>query len=334
MKFCVIGGAGFIGTHVVHKLWTLGHEVLVVDCLDPQVHGNSKPDGSIYVQTAGNCRGAASDLDAVIHLGARVGVGQSMYEIERYVLQNTMDTARFLQNLSANPPKRLVVASSMSIYGEGASLEDFETGELLACPTPEHFPPDLRSIYALTKYDQEQLCLIWGKAYDVPTVALRFFNTYGPGQSLTNPYTGVMAIFATRLLNNKPPIIYEDGLQSRDFIHVDDVANAVVHAALNDIPSGAYNVGTGVATTIEDVVMKMAWHLKKGIQPVITRQRRKGDIRHCFADIRKILNTGWYPKVTFDNGLKEYCEWLLKQPIPEDKFDQAQQELVEKGLTK
>jgi dTDP-L-rhamnose 4-epimerase len=271
--------------------------------------------------------------DVVIHLGARVGVGQSMYEISHYARQNTSDTAEMLQQLSRRPPKRLVVASSMSIYGEGARVI-YEDGGTTPIPTPETRPPDLRSIYALTKYDQEQLCLIWGRAYNVPTVALRFFNTYGPGQSLSNPYTGVMAIFASRLLNSKPPIIYEDGEQSRDFIHVDDVANAVVHAALNDLPSGPYNVGTGAPRTIKDVAVTMAEFLGKDIQPVITGKQREGDIRHCFADVSKIRSTGWKHQVGFINGLDEYCQWLLAQPKPVDKVEQAHSELEAHGLVK
>lgn len=350
MRILVTGSEGFVGQHVVNKLLTLGHEVTGVDCYDDQVHGSPPYPSRAYRVEPIMVRSIEPwnerDIDVVIHLAARVGVGQSMHQIARYVGQNTTDTAWMLGRFSAHKPKRLIVASSMSIYGEGprhydytapnppdaSQAEMFEMG--IPAPCHEDKPPDLRSIYALTKYDQEQLCLIWGKAYDVPTVALRFFNIYGPGQSLNNPYTGVLAIFASRLLNDKMPVIYEDGNQTRDFIHVDDVANAVVHAATGDMPSGAYNVGTGVATSIISVAKQMAVNLEKHRNLVITREHRKGDIRHCFADISKIKATGWAPKIPFAEGLMEYCAWLQTQPKPEDKFEQAHHELVEKGLTK
>lgn len=340
MRILVSGSAGFIATHVVNKLLTLGHEVIGIDHLDDQVHGRTVPKTNceLVALSAGVLSlESVWPFDVMIHLGAKVGVGQSMHKIVDYVGDNSYDTALLLQNLTTHKPKRLIVASSMSIYGEGPRnfspyLKSFEPG--VSAPCAEDKPPDLRSIYALTKYDQEQLCLIWGKAYEVPTVALRFFNTYGPGQSLNNPYTGVLAIFASRLLNDKPPVIYEDGRQTRDFIHVDDVANAVVHAATTDMPSGAYNVGTGVATTIQDVALTMADYLHKDIEPHVTHGHRKGDIRHCFADITKLRNQGWSPKIPFAEGLMEYCAWLLTQPKPEDKFDQAHGELVAHGLTK
>lgn len=349
MRIVCTGSEGFIGQHVISKLLALGHEVIGVDHLDPQVHKDGftkeRPYAFEPISVSKFDWDAVEGVDVVLHLAAKVGVGQSMYQIDRYVDDNVNDTAIMLKWLADNPPKRLIVASSMSIYGEGPRHYDYTSGKPqtseemfemgLPAPCHEDCPPDLRSIYALTKYDQEQLCLIWGKAYNVPTVALRFFNTYGPGQSLTNPYTGVMAIFATRLLNDKPPIIYEDGQQSRDFIHVDDVAWAVVNAAIHDIPSGAYNVGTGFATTIMDLAVMLANRLGKfEIQPIITGQHRKGDIRHCFADLSKIEATGWWPKIKLEQGLREYCEWLLTQPIPTDTFDQAHAELLEKGLTK
>lgn len=354
LRILCAGSEGFVGQHVVNKLLTLGHEVTGVDCLDEQVHkDNPHNQGPCYNDFRGVkagmftfLRNKAGNLipkeglecDAVIHLGAKVGVGQSMYQIADYVEMNTMDTAKLLQAHSKCPPKRLIVASSMSIYGEGPRKPNYSNGlvdpSFDSAPCFESWGPNLSSIYALTKYDQEQLCLIWGKAYDVPTVALRFFNIYGPGQSLNNPYTGVLAIFASRLLNDKMPVIYEDGNQTRDFIHVDDVANAVVHAATGDMPSGAYNVGTGVATSIISVAKQMAVNLEKHRNLVITREHRKGDIRHCFADISKIKATGWAPKIPFAEGLMEYCAWLQTQPKPEDKFEQAHHELVEKGLTK
>src|SRR3990167_4543456 len=245
LKVVVTGSEGFIAQHVIRKLRALGHEVIGIDSLEFQVH---QVEAYKYKQKSEACRflhgfsGSWSHVyessDAVIHLGAAVGVGQSMYQPAEYVEKNSHDTARMLEEIKGKT-KRLVVASSMSIYGEGPS----NIGKPI--PTHELWGPNLNNVYALTKYDQEQLCLIMGRAYGVPTTALRFFNVYGPGQSLNNPYTGVLAIFASRLLNDKPPVIYEDGHQSRDFIHVDDIANAVAQAATTDMP-GTYNVGTGV----------------------------------------------------------------------------------------
>jgi dTDP-L-rhamnose 4-epimerase len=266
--------------------------------------------------------------DAVIHLAAQVGVGQSMYEPARYTWSNSHQTAMLLEKLAVSKPKRLVVASSMSVYGEGPRHYDytkrhsfnpaimFEQG--IPAPTHEDLAPALHSIYALTKFDQEQLSLIWGRANVVPTVALRFFNTYGPGQALTNPYTGALAIFATRILNGKAPVIYEDGQQTRDFIHVEDVAEAVVHAALGDVkvPPGIYNVGTGIPQTLEHVARLLA------------------EKRHCYADITKLKATGWAPRITFEQGITEYANWLRTQPVPEDRFEKAAQELEKAGLVR
>jgi dTDP-L-rhamnose 4-epimerase len=340
MKILVTGSEGFIGSHVVKQLLDLGHNVVGVDALDPQVHGGGptrRPD-STYIEHPNyefsmrevGFMNLYESYDAVIHLAAQVGVGQSMYEPARYTWSNSHQTAMLLEKLAVSKPKRLVVASSMSVYGEGAGGIGWDTA------TSETRPPDLRSIYALTKFDQEQLSLIWGHANDVPTVALRFFNTYGPGQALTNPYTGALAIFATRLLNGKAPMIYEDGQQTRDFIHVEDVAEAVVHAALGDtkVPPGIYNVGTGIPQTLEHVARLLAEKLGADMPPVITGTKRAGDIRHCYADIAKLKATGWAPRITFEQGIAEYANWLRTQPVPEDRFDEAAQELEKAGLVR
>jgi dTDP-L-rhamnose 4-epimerase len=333
MKVCLIGSFGFIGTYVHRKLLDRGisaADIKLIDSLEPQVHGvkGHYPRAGMTAIT--------QQFDVVIHLGAKVGVGQSMYEPVDYVACNSLDTAKLLHNLTGVKPKRLVVASSMSVYGEGAQDRDDLQGTYEPLPTPESKPPDLRSIYALTKFDQEQLSLIWGRANDVPTVALRFFNTYGPGQALTNPYTGALAIFATRILNGKAPVIYEDGQQTRDFIHVEDVAEAVVHAALGEtkVPPGIYNVGTGVPQTLEHVARLLAEKLGADLPPVITGTKRAGDIRHCYADITKLKATGWAPRITFEQGITEYANWLRTQPVPEDRFDKAAQELEKAGLVR
>lgn len=355
MKILVTGGAGFIGRHVVSLLVQAGHTLKVLDSYDAQVHGVfrkvSKDCETIMADCAmpGN---AIKGMDCVIHLGAAVGVGQSMTQIGHYVRNNSSGTAGLLQAMLDHHaiPERLIVASSMSIYGEGANLNS--VGEVCniertaaqlerqvwepfarPVPTPETKPPNPASIYALTKYDQEQQFLIFGRAYAKRACALRFFNVYGPGQSLTNPYTGAMAIFATRILNQKPPVIYEDGLQTRDFIHVDDVARSVAFMASSNA-AGVFNVGTGVATPMIGLAQKLAVALGTDIKPYVTEQYRAGDIRHCYADTAK-LRAVWNPAgglIPLETGLKSYADWLQDQPLPEDKFELAEEELSLAGL--
>lgn len=331
MKIILTGAAGFIASHVLPKL--VDHKVISIDSYEYQVHGyrDYKSDRAGESDQVGSS-------DVVIHLAALVGVGQSMYMPAAYVECNTLDTAKFLENLTKNKPKRLVVASSMSVYGEGAvnlegtSTSDFHEPDTL--PTKETKPVDLRSVYALTKYDQEQLCLMWGKANDVEVVALRFFNVYGPGSHLNNCYTNVIGIFANRILNGQAPVVYEDGQQTRDFIWVEDVANAVIHAAMGKTGPGIFNVGTGVPRTILSVANDLLEVMTADLPPVITGKYRVGDIRHCYADISKIKATGWEPKKDWKDGLREYADWLAKQPKPEDTFGTVQAELEEKGMLK
>lgn len=338
MKTILTGSNGFIGWAVRLKLED-PCELYTIDSFEQQVHG----DGPKRPR-CGEFKSLPSS-DVVIHLAALVGVGQSMYEPARYVECNTLDTARFLENITKNKPKRLVVASSMSIYGEGATEYEvakdktddryvWGTGRKIPAATNESKAPELRSVYALTKYDQEQLCLMWGEANGVDVIALRFFNTWGPGQALSNPYTGVLTTFACRLLHGKAPIVFEDGQQTRDFIHVDDVSNAVVHAALGKVPRGTFNVGTGIPRTIESVARDLAEVMTADLPPVITGRIRAGDIRHCYADNTKLRSTGWEPKKDWREGLREYVDWLRKQPLPEDRTDLAIAELEAKGLLK
>jgi dTDP-L-rhamnose 4-epimerase len=282
-----------------------------------------------------------------------------MYEIDSYVSTNNLGTAVLLQQLTERPVARLVVASSMSLYGEG--LYRTATGELIGSadrsdaqlragcwdaqgpggealvplPTPETKPPALSSVYALSKFDQERLCLIVGRAYGIPTVALRFFNVFGTRQALSNPYTGVLAIFAARLLNGRAPVLFEDGGQRRDFVHVRDVARACRLAL--DTPGaapGVFNVGSGHAYTIREVAARMAAAIgRQTVEPEITGQYRSGDIRHCFADItlaRTVL--GYAPSVTFETGLTELAEWLGGEHAI-DRVDEARAELATRGLT-
>jgi dTDP-L-rhamnose 4-epimerase len=271
---------------------------------------------------------------------------------------NNVGTAVLLEALIEKRVARLVVASSMSIYGEGLyhgpageppeaaertadalKAGDWEVrgpaGEPLApAPTPETKPPCLASVYALSKYDQERMCLMIGRAYGIPTVALRFFNVYGPHQALSNPYTGVMAIFATRLLNGKPPLLYEDGLQQRDFVSVYDVARACRLALEGPrAPGGVFNIGSGRRHTIRAVAQKMARCLgREHLRPEVTGRYRVGDIRHCFADIGRAKETlGYHPRVSLDEGLADLARWLEKQEAF-DRVAQASDELAARGL--
>ena len=298
-------------------------------------------------------RGALEGIDSVVHLAASVGVGQSMYEPAEYAAANTAGTGVLLEALLDHPVRKLVVASSMSIYGEGAyepvpamerTREQLERGEwepsgpngerLEPVPTPESKQPALASVYALTKYDQERMCLLYGAAYDVPAVALRFFNVYGPHQALSNPYTGVLAIFAARLLNDHAPVVYEDGGQRRDFVHVADVARACRLALEQDGADGqAVNVGSGQSTSVLEIAETLARLLGKQIEPELPGKFRAGDIRHCFADVTRAREAlGFEAEVPFEQGLGELAEWLEGQAAT-DRFDEAAAELDRRGLT-
>jgi dTDP-L-rhamnose 4-epimerase len=365
----ISGGAGFIGSHLADELLMHGYNVRVLDNLLPQVHGDDcqrpnylNPNVTLIKGDIGDpavVRHACRGVDIVFHFAARVGVGQSMYEIAQYTDANNRGTAVLLEELTKRPIQRLVVASSMSIYGEGLyqrrdgtlyagverSVDQLRAGKwelydqdgqpLTPLPTPETKQPDLASVYALSKYDQERLCLIVGRAYDIPTVALRFFNVYGTRQALANPYTGVLAIFATRLLNNHPPLIYEDGGQRRDFVNVLDVVQACRLAIQTPGVAGSiFNIGSGHCYTVREIAERLAETLAKPhIQPQITGKYRVGDIRHCFADIsraRQLL--GYTPSVSLDEGLTHYAAWLRDQ-VALDHVDSANRELSMRGLT-
>jgi dTDP-L-rhamnose 4-epimerase len=323
--------------------------VRVLDSLVPQVHeGAGTADVVGDVRDAEAVRRALEGVDAVVHLAARVGVGQSMYEMAEYTAANSLGTAVLLEALAEKPVRKLVVASSMSIYGEGLyrggdpgerdrkMLErrewDFPGFEPL--PTPETKTPALSSIYALTKYDQERACLVAGAAYGIPTVALRLFNVYGPGQALSNPYTGVLAIFASRLLNERAPRVFEDGEQRRDFVSVHDVARAFALALERDGADGrAVNVGSGESISIRALGELLGRVLGKELEPEVTGEFRVGDIRHCFADIALARATlGFEPQVALEDGIAELAEWLSGQTAV-DRVDEATAELAKRGLT-
>ena len=364
----ITGGAGFIGSHLADELLAHGYRVRALDNLTPQVHtGGTRPEylspdvellvGDVRDPDA--VRRALRDVDAVFHFAAAVGVGQSMYQVTDYTSVNGLGTAVLLEALIERPIERLVVASSMSIYGEGIyrrpdgslatprerTLDELRAGDwelrddegrvLQPAPTPESKTPSLRSVYALTKFDQERLCLMIGDAYRIPTVALRFFNVFGTRQALSNPYTGVLAIFASRYLNGKPPVIFEDGLQRRDFVSVYDVAQACRLALVSErAAGGVFNVGSGRSLTVREVAAGMARVLGfMSLEPEITSRYRVGDIRHCFADItraRELL--GYEPRVTLDDGLVELAGWLAGQQA-HDRVGEARQELESRGLT-
>jgi dTDP-L-rhamnose 4-epimerase len=337
--------------------------VRALDPLVAQVHlGGDRPDyldGEVELVVADVRERAALDralegMEAVVHLAARVGVGQSMYELAEYAAANTAGTGVLLEALVDRGIRRLVVASSMSIYGEGLYrgpdgsfvLDAARTREQLArgrwepapglepLPTPEWKPPSLASVYALTKHDQERLCLIWGEAYGVPTTALRVFNVYGPRQALSNPYTGVLAIFASRLLNGRPPLVYEDGEQRRDFVSVYDVARAFRLALESGGAVGqAVNVGSGRSVSVLEIARLLGDALDVDLEPAVTSKARAGDIRHCFADVslaRELL--GFAPEVELESGIRELVGWLEGQ-VAEDRFDTASDELQRRGLT-
>jgi dTDP-L-rhamnose 4-epimerase len=368
-RVLITGGAGFIGSHLADALLARGARVRVMDSLVPQVHGPDRrrpPYLSNDVELiVGDVRDrdavtrAMSDVDAVVHLAASVGVGQSMYAIADYTSVNSVGTGVLLEVAVARRLRRLVVASSMSIYGEGLytdgrgrrvagvtrgleqlregqwELRDAEGARLTPVATPEDKAPSLESIYALTKYDQERMCLLVGRAYGIEAVALRLFNTYGPRQALSNPYTGVLAIFASRLLNDARPLVFEDGEQRRDFVSVHDVARAFVLALEAEGAVGhALNVASGASRTIREVAEHVAVAVgRPSLVPELTGTHRVGDVRHCFADItaaRDLL--GYRPEVGFDEGLRELAEWLRGQTAL-DRVAQARAELESRGLT-
>ena len=372
-RVLVTGGAGFIGSHMVDLLLEKGYEVRVFDNLEKQVHGDldGPPDylskdcefirGDILDRDA--LRKALDGVDAVIHDAAMVGVGQSQYQIHRYVNVNTTGTANLLDLIVTEklPVQRLLMASSMSIYGEGLyrrpsdgkeispflrpdeqlEKEDFEmrdpeTGEALeAMQTPETKPLYCTSVYALSKKDQEEYSLIVGRTHGLPVVACRYFNVYGPRQSLSNPYTGVAAIFSSRIKNGNPPLIYEDGRQSRDFIDVRDLVSAKLFLLENEKANlDSYNLCTGRSTSVLEIAQVLAKLMgREDIKPEVVKKFRAGDIRHCFGNPGKLAKLGWKAQIPLEEGMRNLVDWTATVEA-EDKTEQAHRELVEKGMIK
>jgi dTDP-L-rhamnose 4-epimerase len=377
MRTLVTGGAGFIGSHLVDLLAERALAVTVLDNLDPQVHGPGVREPRFLsrhmssgrlrfihgdVTDRGALAAALENVDTVVHLAAAVGVGQSMYQPHHYVHTNGCGTGLLLDLLVAarGRIKKLIVASSMSLYGEGAyrcpdcgrdAIRPRDEAQLgrgrweVACercdadmdpiPTPETKPAEIASVYAATKKHQEDLFVSFGRAYGIPTFALRFFNVFGRRQSLSNPYTGVAAIFLSRLLNDRPPLVFEDGHQSRDFIDVRDVAQAVLMAVESPEP-GAHvlNVGTGRGTSVAEVARQLAGRLGVPIEPELLGRFRAGDIRHCIADVsRAEAVLGFRARYSLEEGLPDLIEWCRNERPP-DQVEMGLDELRAKGLVR
>jgi len=365
----VTGGAGFIGSHLVDGLIDRGYRVRVIDNLFKQIHLTGKLP-KYFNKKAEFVKGdvtrrtdwikALKGVDVVYHLAAAVGVGQSMYEVEHYVKVNSLGTALFLDILANNKHsiKKMIVAASMSSYGEGSYLcetcgvvrpplrsqaqlvrGDWEVHCPICnkypkpVPTSEDAKQNSNSIYAIGKKEQEEMVLTVGLAYEIPSVSMRYFNVYGPRQSLSNPYNGVAAIFMSRIKNGKPPIINEDGGQTRDFIHVRDVTLANIQALENDNANyQVFNVGSGNPVTILDVANILINLYQSQVKPEITGKVRKLDVRHCFADTTKLRTLlGWEPTVEFKDGLREIIDWSRNESA-NDLVDHAMEELAKRGL--
>jgi dTDP-L-rhamnose 4-epimerase len=363
----ITGGAGFIGCHVGGELLQRGHRVIALDSLIEQVHGASErpafldPEIELIradVRDGEAVAAALQRVDSVIHLAAEVGVGQSMYEVERYTSTNDVGTAVLFERLIDHPVRRVVTASSMSIYGEGLYRDEdgnlVETAQrrilrdgqanweplddqgrpLTPVATPEWKRPNLSSIYALNKFVQERTTHIMAQPYGIEGVCLRLFNVYGAGQALSNPYTGVLAIFASRLLNGHAPMIFEDGEQRRDFVHVRDVARAFATALEHpDAPGETFNVGSGRDISVRQVAEELARAMgRNGPEPEIVGKARVGDIRHCFCDTSKAQRElGFGAREDFAAGLVELAAWVGSQTA-EDKVEKARRELETRGL--
>ena len=367
----VTGGAGYIGSHFVDRLSSQGYAVTVLDSLEPQVHRTgtwpSYANPAVrYVRGDVRDRSVFEPLilssDAVVHFGAAVSVGQSMYQVDRYVDVNTRGTALLLDILvnAKHNVQKVIVASSIGVYGEGAyrcavcgpvapgirpteqlAARDWEQrcpvcdAHVVSVPTPEDKALYRDNIYSMTKYHQEEMVLLIGKTYGIPAVAPRFFNVYGPRQSLSNPYAGVAAIWLSRLMNGKQPMVFEDGGQLRDFVSIHDVVDCLV--LMLEKPGADFlpvNVGSGQVVTILDIAKLLARLLGSSIEPLVTETGRKFDIRHNTADITRARETlGFEPRVTLEQGFSELIEWAKTTPdAAEDFFDRALRELQDKGL--
>jgi dTDP-L-rhamnose 4-epimerase len=369
----ITGGAGFIGSKLALRLMEKDYNVTILDNLSPQIH---KDKASVLENIDSNIRFIQGDVrnredwlkglkgqDAVVHLAAETGTGQSMYEIEKYSAVNIQGTALLLDILAntEHSIKKMIVASSRSIYGEGKyncashgdvypgarDDKDMASGDFgVKCPmcnsdvkmlfTDEESRIHPSSLYGITKQVQEQMFITMGAALGVPSVAFRYQNVYGPGQSLSNPYTGILSIFSTRIRNGNSISIFEDGLESRDFVYIDDVVDATILGLEKDEANyNVFNVGSGEATSVLGVVNTLIEKYGIDVDVQVTGNYRLGDIRHNIADLTKISNTlGYQPKVSFSEGVGHFTKWVLGQDVDSDDYDRSIQELKDKGLFK
>ena len=370
----ITGGAGFIGSRLCERLYEKDYNITVLDNLSPQIHESN--ESNLYRKIKGKCTFIKGDVrnkddwkkalkgqEVVVHLASETGTGQSMYEIEKYNDVNIIGTTNMLELLSTSSHtiKKIILSSSRSVYGEGKyksknqiiqypksrKINDLEKGifnllcehtneEMMAMPTDEESLINPKSIYALTKYAQEKMILLISQSLSINHVILRYQNVFGPGQSLSNPYTGILSIFSTRILNGNDLDIYEDGLESRDFVYIDDVIDATILGIENERANGeTFNVGSGVATTVKEVAESLKSYYNSDINIDISGKFRLGDIRHNYADLSKAESLlGYKPKYDFQEGMLEFVKWVKKQEIKEDKYEKSILELKKKGLIK
>lgn len=375
-KVLITGGSGFIGSNLSLKLIDKGYSVRVLDNMSPQIHGDNYKNSQLYknidgkvefilgdVQKREDWEKALKDVNIVVHLAAETGTGQSMYEIERYTDVNIKGTAIFLDLLTNgnHSVEKIIVASSRAIYGEGkyickehnevyplARTENYMSkGDFgVKCPvcdedvelvgTTEDSKIHPTSIYGFTKQGQEDMCMIVGKSLGIPVVAYRYQNVYGPGQSLKNPYTGILSIFSTRIKNGNDINIFEDGLESRDFVYIDDVVNATILGIEKEEANyQSFNVGTGVAVDVITVANTLKRKYTSDVEIKISGNYRLGDIRHNFADVSKTkILLGFEPKVDFVTGISNFADWVNTQEVEEDNYEKSIEEMKKKGLYK
>ena len=376
-KILITGGAGFIGANLALRLIEKGYSVRVLDCLSEQIHGaNPEHDSYLYglingkvdfikgsVTNQEDVALAIAEQDAIIHLAAETGTGQSMYEIRKYVDVNCGGTAIVLDLLanSKHQVKKIIVASSRAIYGEGKYLcvkcgivypevrvdsdltnGDFEckcplcNSSVALNPTSEDSKIHPTSVYGITKQNQEQMVLTVGKSLNIPAVAFRYQNVYGPGQSLKNPYTGILSIFSTQIRNNNSINIFEDGLESRDFVYIDDVVDATILGLESEFANyEVFNVGADKPITVNEVAHSLVREYNSKVEIKVTGGFRIGDIRHNYADLSKISKLlGFTPKVLFEEGIARFCEWVREQEICEDNYEVSVKQMKSRGLLK
>jgi len=373
-KVLITGGAGFIGSRLSISLMTKGYEIVVLDNLSKQIHGENPINSELFlsikdkvqfikgdVRCIDDWKKALEGCDAVVHLAAETGTGQSMYEVSKYVDVNINATSLFLDFIvnQKHTIQKVVVASSRAVYGEGSYIDsygntiypearlekDMDNGlfepqkdgkSLQVVATKESAPFKPQSVYGITKQVQEQLVLNVCGSINIPAVALRFQNVYGPGQSLKNPYTGILSIFSTLIHNQNPINIFEDGLESRDFVYIDDVVNSIIISLESEKANGkSYNVGTGIATNVIEVAEALQDLFEKKVPTQVTGNYRKGDIRHNFADMRLIKeDLNYEAKIDFKTGLKNFSEWVSSQTIEESQYEKSIEEMKSKGIMK